>query len=367
MCTDLRCKPPVDAPGDQPRRPRRRVGRRPATSRKEACCTQPMTISLGSLAMRRRPILLTVLLALALLASAAPAEAAKRKVPFGFFGTVLNDTRRSAARRRARRADGFHGPKRCRVGALLLLLEHGRASPRPLQLRPLRPSRPRGGASPPRGAPIVLSTPRWASSRPLRRSSISTRPGPPAPMRASCGLWSAAMGPVARSGAPRARPKVSIRSWQIWNEPAADFFWATRPWPPSYTRLLKPAYRAIKRADRGATVVLGSLAGVTRSSPWAQMRVPLQVGSAKVLQRHLAALLLVVPVGADHGQADAGDRQPDPARDAPRPRPQEADLVHRAHVDRRSGPDPARRPAGLRDHPEGTGGAPERGVQPPRA
>ena len=76
-------------------------------------------------------------------------------------------------------------------------------------------------------------------------------------------------------------PKVPIRSWQLWNEPAADFFWATRPWPRSYARILKPAYRAVKRADRGATVVLASLAGVTNSTPWAQLRALYKAGARK--------------------------------------------------------------------------------------
>ena len=74
---------------------------------------------------------------------------------------------------------------------------------------------------------------------------------------------------------------MPIRTWQVWNEPAADFFWATRPWPPSYTPLLKAAYRAIHGADRRATVLLASLAGVTNSTPWAQLRQLYRAGARR--------------------------------------------------------------------------------------
>ena len=86
-------------------------------------------------------------------------------------------------------------------------------------------------------------------------------------------------GPRGSFWASSGTPRVPIRAWQIWNEPAADFFWATRPWPSSYTRLLRAAYRAVHRADRRATVVLGSLTGVGGSTPWSQMRQLYKAGA----------------------------------------------------------------------------------------
>jgi hypothetical protein len=51
-----------------------------------------------------------------------------------------------------------------------------------------------------------------------------------------------------------------VRAFEIWNEPNTESFWQPRPNPRAYTRLLRLAYRAIKRADPHATVVSGGLA-----------------------------------------------------------------------------------------------------------
>ena len=62
-----------------------------------------------------------------------------------------------------------------------------------------------------------------------------------------------------------------MRQWQIWNEQGFDVFWASLPWAPSYTRLLRAAYLAIHHADRGAKVVAGSfIATGSVSNQWQQ-------------------------------------------------------------------------------------------------
>jgi Cellulase (glycosyl hydrolase family 5) len=53
-----------------------------------------------------------------------------------------------------------------------------------------------------------------------------------------------------------------VSAYEVWNEPNIAAFWATGPDPARYTRLLKQAYAAIKRADRAARVVSAGL------SPW---------------------------------------------------------------------------------------------------
>jgi hypothetical protein len=56
-------------------------------------------------------------------------------------------------------------------------------------------------------------------------------------------------------------PKRPIRTWQIWNEPALEYQWSPQArWPQRYTTLLRAASRAIRRRDRGATVVLAGFA-----------------------------------------------------------------------------------------------------------
>lgn len=54
-------------------------------------------------------------------------------------------------------------------------------------------------------------------------------------------------------------PKDPITEWQIWNEPDLSFDWGTQPFAHSYVGLLRVAYKAVKQADGGATVVLASL------------------------------------------------------------------------------------------------------------
>jgi hypothetical protein len=49
-----------------------------------------------------------------------------------------------------------------------------------------------------------------------------------------------------------------IRMWQIWNEENLSYYWP-QPFASSYVKLLRAAHAAIKRADRGARVVLGPL------------------------------------------------------------------------------------------------------------
>lgn len=55
-------------------------------------------------------------------------------------------------------------------------------------------------------------------------------------------------------------PKRPVRRWQIWNEPNLPIHWSARPYPRSYRALLCASYRAVHRADPGATVVMAGLA-----------------------------------------------------------------------------------------------------------
>jgi hypothetical protein len=60
----------------------------------------------------------------------------------------------------------------------------------------------------------------------------------------------------------RQHPRLSrqpIRMWEIWNEPDIVGYWPTQPFPTSYVALLRAAHSAVKRADRGARVVLAGV------------------------------------------------------------------------------------------------------------
>ncbi|UCG16796.1 MAG: hypothetical protein JSV19_01930 [Phycisphaerales bacterium] len=52
-----------------------------------------------------------------------------------------------------------------------------------------------------------------------------------------------------------------VGAWEIWNEPNIQPFWEPRPDPELYTKLLKAAYAAAKKADPDCVIVGGVLAG----------------------------------------------------------------------------------------------------------
>ena len=54
-------------------------------------------------------------------------------------------------------------------------------------------------------------------------------------------------------------PKVPIVSWQVWNEPSLRQYWPPRPNARQYVRMLKVAYKSIKREDRRAEVVTAGI------------------------------------------------------------------------------------------------------------
>jgi hypothetical protein len=121
--------------------------------------------------------------------------------------------------------------------------------------------------------PIVEFTPRWASSHPASawNEYAPTRPALYADfMTALIDRY----GPAGSFWAThRGIPKLPIRSWQIWNEPeGTKYDWRSKPWPATYTALLKASYRAVHRADRGARVVSGALVGLNGVdlTPWAE-------------------------------------------------------------------------------------------------
>jgi len=77
------------------------------------------------------------------------------------------------------------------------------------------------------------------------------------------------------------RGRVSY--WQVWNEPDLQTFWHPTPDPDDYAALLSAAYRAIKRADRHAHVVL---AGTSRIDLVFLRRVASRTQSFDVVSVH---------------------------------------------------------------------------------
>lgn len=218
----------------------------------------------------RRPLLLLTLAALVgATIAASPAEAAKRKVPFGFFGTVLQ-------------------PDTAQVPDLII--ERQMALMASSGVESVRASISWAGIEPTRGVynwtridslvraaathrlellANVLETPQWAKGRTVSRYPTGTPPKSPQAYAGFIRQLVLRYGPQGTFwGANPGVPRVPIRQWQIWNEQMAPWFWSKRPWAPSYTKALKAAYQAIHKADRGATVVAGSFVGIAGYSQW---------------------------------------------------------------------------------------------------
>lgn len=104
-----------------------------------------------------------------------------------------------------------------------------------------------GIASLPPGTKVLLdvvNSPQWASG--------SSNPATP-PRSASD--YAAFVGKLAKRLHGRAA------AWEIWNEEDDSLWWSTGPNPARYTAMLRGAYKAIKHADRSATVLVGGLTG----------------------------------------------------------------------------------------------------------
>ena len=235
-----------------------------------------------------RPGRLALLSLIALMAAAiaaTPADAAKRKVPFGFFGTAMSPEL----------SDPAQVPDAALTEQMGLMARSGVETVRAYfnwaRIQPARGSfdwsttdRLVGGAARRRMAVTanVMITPPWASSRPGSASPHLYAPRDPRVLAAFMRRLVLRYGPRGTFWAANpALPRVPVRQWQLYNEQMAPWMWKSRPWAQVYTRLLKAAYPAIHRADRGAKVVAGSLVHVGRFSPWDGMRALYEAGAKR--------------------------------------------------------------------------------------
>jgi hypothetical protein len=105
---------------------------------------------------------------------------------------------------------------------------------------------------------LVLDSPGWAALKP---GTPLSPPKNPATYATFVTQLIARYGP---NGAFwKANPKIPphpIRAWEVWNEPElSQKFPVNGAWQKPYVALLRAAHSAIKKADPGATVVLGGL------------------------------------------------------------------------------------------------------------
>jgi hypothetical protein len=105
--------------------------------------------------------------------------------------------------------------------------------------------------------PVLQGTPTWAALNP---GDPASPPNNPDDFARFLTALVTRYGPKGSLWAQH--PEVSrqpVRSWQIWNEPNLTRYWNHAPWAPSYVALLKRAHTALKAADPGAKTVLAGL------------------------------------------------------------------------------------------------------------
>jgi hypothetical protein len=217
----------------------------------------------------------TLLFALALLltvGAAIPAEAAKRRVPFGFFASVLppemSDPQQvsDAAIEQQMALMAASGVETVRISFGSSVLE---VAPGVYDWR--RFDRLVAAAALHRVAVLgnVSQPTKWNSEQPNNPEWRRFPPKDPRPFAELMRQLVLRYGPNGSFWAQNpGLPRVPIRQWQVWNEQTAPWHWRHRPWAPGYARLLKASYRAIHGADPGAKVVAGSLVAYGRFAPW---------------------------------------------------------------------------------------------------
>ena len=262
--------------------------------------------------MVRKPLRLALpILVLLGLVPTASADAAKRKVPFGFVGAVLTPDQ-------ARLSDALNEQQTslmARSGVETLRATFAWRAIEPAQNRYNWSSTDRLVAATARHRIAllanVISTPKWASTS---RSPIFYSRYAPRDPKLFTDFLQQVVGRYGPNGsfwaANPSIPKTPIRQWQIWNEQITRTFWATRPWPKTYTAFLKAAYRTIHRADRGAKSSPGRspLSAPTRSGLSPR---PVQGPCPPVLRPHLDRSVHDRPeVGQEHDRARVRDPAP---------------------------------------------------------
>jgi hypothetical protein len=232
---------------------------------------------------------LVTLVSLALacvLITAAPASAAKRQVPFGFLGSVV-DPSLALSESDATIDAQYALMAQNGIESIRTNFYWSEANPAPgvydwtLSDRIMLAAGRHGLDV----LPIVEFTPLWASSQPGNHGTIQ----PPADFGTFKTFMSAIVQRYGPTGSfwlehPELK-KTPIRDWQIWNEPAGDFDWKPVPWYPPYVKLLKAGYAGIKAVDSGAKVVSGAVVGLntTTLTPWQELSDLYKAGARKYM------------------------------------------------------------------------------------
>jgi len=233
--------------------------------------------------LRRFTLMLSLAALLVGAIATSPAEA-KRKVPFGFFGTVVPPELTSPNAVSVKTLDDQFGlMARSGVESVRLTFGWEQLEPKNTQFDFSTADKLLRAASSHHLQIIinVTQTPQWASSKP--NGEFWTAP----PRNAGdFGLLMAALahryGPTGTFWTENPDlEKAPVRRWQIWNEENAPWHWKPKKWAPGYVKVLKSAYQSIKGVDKGATVVAGSFVAAPNYSQWAAARDLFRAGGKR--------------------------------------------------------------------------------------
>ena len=212
--------------------------------------------------MTRRLIVATCLLA-ALLAAAPSAEAAKRRVPRGFFGTVFDGPIKDAGTPLVTQEFGRMASSGVESVRTSFQWTHGEPSHGVFDFARTDAVVREAAAHGLSVLPVVNGAPRWARQYPSKGGSP--------PRRAS--EYTAYLDKLVERYGPKGTfwveapdvPKRPIREWQIWNEPNLPYQWyrradeGFRKVAPAYGALVRASRKTLRRADPRAKVVLAGL------------------------------------------------------------------------------------------------------------
>ena len=186
--------------------------------------------------------------------------------------------------------------------------------------------------------PFIFGTPDWVAKDLDGHSCSGAKCALYAPKsKAALDAWSSFVGEAVDRYGPGGEfwaqhpevPADPIDAWQIWNEQNSKSFYAPKPDPKRYAKLLKASAKAIHARDKSAPTwcSAGWPSSPARSKAIAGLRVPGQAlrrqGREQELRRRRAA-----PVRQEHQQGQRPDR-PLPRRDQEGPRQEGRHLGHR--------------------------------------
>jgi polysaccharide biosynthesis protein PslG len=196
-----------------------------------------------------RSALLSLLLVL--LAVAAAADAAPRRVPAGWLGVTADGPLTPAMGGEWNRM-ATNGVESVRLAIRWDVVQAG--GPDALDLAGADAEIAAAAARGLRVLPVVQGTPAWSAPEPARP------PADPDDYGRFLAALVARYGPQGSLWAERPDlPRIPVRAWQLWNEPNLTRYWTGKPFAGTFVRLLRAAHTALHAADPGATVVLAGL------------------------------------------------------------------------------------------------------------